>query len=141
MKLNLPRKTRILIIALIGLIVLVFVLQFINSSPRPNSSSSPLPKASVNSIEGLPVEQGHGEEIIQQKPWVGRLPITNPDYYVEYDFQSQTIRATLYVMSSFSFPKKDQAEFLKKKVLEQLSSLGADTNNEKIEWIIESTDE
>lgn len=75
-------------------------------------------------------------DIVQEKNWLLELPLKNPEYYVDYDYDNNSLEIQLYPPTAFYVSKEDQVKALKEIVLNRLKELGIDTNKEKINWIV-----
>lgn len=134
-------KNNKLVLALSFLVVIVASMLLLLLSPRhsvPMGQGSPIPtqvpgRAPAPTI--LPVHELPAD--LDTKPWTLELPLYNPNYYVEYDAASNTIRAYISTAYSRTVPREDQAEFIKQRVQERLKGLGVNLSKENIEWIIE----
>lgn len=127
-------KLLLLVLALALLVILVSLIVG-QLSPLSETEQEILPTPTPT-IPGRVTEPLHLEDdpTIESKPWVLQLPIKDPYYFVEYDFDKDVILALLYPTASRTIPKEDQLEFLKKEVAEKLTQLGVNLNKERIEW-------
>ena len=76
------------------------------------------------------------EENFHYGAWIKQLPITDPYYYIEYNKDTDTIRATLYPPPSFSQTTQEQVDQLKAEVQQKLQAIGVDLSKETIDWLV-----
>lgn len=129
-------KLLIIVLALVVLVLLAsLIVRLLSPSSEIKQEILPTP---TPSIPGRVTEPLHLEDdpTIELKPWIAQLPIKDPYYFVEYDFEKNSISALLYPTTSRTVPKEDQIEFLKKEIAEKLTQLGVNLNKERVEWQI-----
>lgn len=73
----------------------------------------------------------HQEELQKNYPWLSVLPLQTNDYFVYFDTDTKTFRATLYVNDS----DQPQINTLKKTILSQMQQLEIPTETFPITWI------
>jgi hypothetical protein len=85
-------------------------------------------------IESLDVHE-HVEYNLSEE-WASQLPLKNPHYYVDYDYGTGHIKATIYTYPSFSLTTDMEVDMIKKEVTDQLTQLGTDLNKIPIDWTV-----
>lgn len=131
---TITKTPRRIVVAVIILIFIFLLLVYLNLA-KPNKD-----KGLKTSIDTIPSQKqttpGGLTPLLKEKPWIQNLPIKDPNYYVDYDPITKTVKAQLFTITSFSIPKEMQIEHLQNEVKFKLIELDADLNKEKIEWII-----
>lgn len=69
--------------------------------------------------------------------WKKKLPITTPEYVLEYDNQKNVVKATLKISDSNAEGLQQKAQLLYGQLNDKLRELGADVDQVKIEFKIE----
>lgn len=145
-------------------ILLIFILSPLISnlgSPRPISTPSPIliaPSASPMSTPIttpiiLPSNTPSADQIkIQSQadqdfatktnqiktlyPWLNKLPIQTPNYYVYFDISQKQFIAKLYPSSTSTTPIDQQVTSLRNEITSKLQSLIPDYTQYNIQWDI-----
>lgn len=76
------------------------------------------------------------QDFYTSHPWYDKLPPRNDNFFIGYDFSKDEFFADLYPKTTSQTPINEQTNQLKKDVLESLRSIGIDTTNLKVVWII-----
>lgn len=69
-------------------------------------------------------------------PWYEKLPPRNDNFFIGYDVSRDEFFVDLYPKTTSQTSINDQTDILKREVLESLRSIGLNTTNLKIVWII-----
>lgn len=131
------------VVSAIAIVVIgIFVWSLFNApkSKIPNAFPTPTP----NQIQ-RPSPTDTNTEGFQEAPpdttklWILQLPLKSSLYYVEYFSYDDTIRAHIYPTGQlFYYTKEDEVRGIKEDIQNQLKNLGVDTEQQKIEWIVEN---
>ncbi len=141
----------LLFVLVLAIIVLTSVLLF---SPRPTNnpvnapviifSPSPSADSTQSQIPSTPTTPENPNSPVQLDleekgqvtfpSWVNQLPLKNPSYYVQYDYQNQQLKGTLYPEFSYSVPEEEQIQSMKELIIKRLQQIGVNTFTEKIVW-------
>lgn len=126
------------------IVVIGLVLLFIAKTSPVRNPSIPSAPTSIPQVSVTPTPSAIGttkekfsDQDFSDKPWLLKLPLKDPLYYVAYDFTTNTIKASLYPTQLFYVSTEDQVNGLKQTIEQRLRSIGVDIAKEKIEWVVE----
>ncbi len=106
-------------------------------SPTPKISSRPeLTREEVlkNQSEADKNYASWQQDVVTNYPWYTKLPIERNDYYVYFNLNKKEFIARLYINSKSQIPIDQQITSFKDSVLNDLITIGVDTNSYKINW-------
>lgn len=140
-------RTKIIIIILIlvlGMLIVLLVLSnkreggVIESIPTYTPvSPTPVPfnRTNVSKEEQLQAEREYAKErqrILNEKPWILKMPLRNEDYFLSYDSELDVFDVTIYI--SPKYPKEEQVNRIKQRISKDLANIGVNVNKVKINY-------
>lgn len=155
--------TKYLFFALLFAIFVIILLLLVSNLGKPKPTSTPLPiltaptsspaSISVPTPVGSPKEtstanqlqiQSQADQDFAEKtkqintlyPWLDKLPIQTPNYYVYFDVSQKQFIAKLYPSSTSITPVDQQIDLFKNDITTKLQNLIPDYTKYNITWDI-----
>lgn len=150
---NIFKKQKLFIFLALILVILLFI-KFSLTPPQPKSetSSSPSPLPSSQIIKpNLPIVSPPAssspspfsnsyydpvtealQPVLEEKPWLLDLPITNQNYSIDYLDEEKGFRVLMKIDITSSLSRQEQIDQIKKEAPEKLEQIGVDLSKEKI---------
>lgn len=103
--------------------------------PSPSPAAAVLfPSPTLTSADNVfydPVTEAL-QEVLKKKPWILDLPITSPQYVIDYLGEEGGFRVLMKIDIGSSLSREEQISQIKKEAPEKLEQIGVDLKQEKI---------
>lgn len=106
-----------------------FLLKGSAPSIAPPSPVSPTPALSPEEQKEKEAQENYAKDraaFLEEKPWVLKLPLKSPSYFISYDPEQDEFLATVYFSSASETPIDQQLAQSKRDAIEAIRNLGID---------------